>query len=217
MENKLGLEPTRCVEQARLGRRLRARPRRRGRVLLRGRDPLRPGVRRRGLPRGDRGRARRRSTFPTPSATRCRTSTRAFFGEVRRLCPELDERHALRPLPRRPRARGREHARRRRGRGAQVECTVNGLGERAGIAALEEVVMALRVRADASRLRDGHRPGEIGRVLALVSGSPATPCSRTRRSSARTPSLTRPASTRTGCSRTRRRTRSWTRRSSASR
>jgi 2-isopropylmalate synthase len=30
----------------------------------------------------------------------------------------------------------------------QIECTVNGIGERAGNAALEEVVMALRVRAD---------------------------------------------------------------------
>src|SRR5690606_18203672 len=31
----------------------------------------------------------------------------------------------------------------------QVECTINGIGERAGNAALEEVVMALRVRGDA--------------------------------------------------------------------
>lgn len=30
----------------------------------------------------------------------------------------------------------------------QVECTINGIGERAGNAALEEVAMALRVRAD---------------------------------------------------------------------
>ena len=30
----------------------------------------------------------------------------------------------------------------------QVECTINGLGERAGNAALEEIVMALRVRSD---------------------------------------------------------------------
>lgn len=30
----------------------------------------------------------------------------------------------------------------------QVECTVNGIGERAGNAALEEIVMAIRVRAD---------------------------------------------------------------------
>ena len=29
----------------------------------------------------------------------------------------------------------------------QIECTVNGLGERAGNTALEEVVMALRTRA----------------------------------------------------------------------
>jgi 2-isopropylmalate synthase len=31
----------------------------------------------------------------------------------------------------------------------QVECTVNGIGERAGVAALEEIAMALRVRSDA--------------------------------------------------------------------
>jgi 2-isopropylmalate synthase len=30
----------------------------------------------------------------------------------------------------------------------QVECTINGIGERAGNASLEEIVMALRVRAD---------------------------------------------------------------------
>lgn len=30
----------------------------------------------------------------------------------------------------------------------QVECTINGIGERAGNAALEEIIMALRVRAD---------------------------------------------------------------------
>jgi 2-isopropylmalate synthase len=31
----------------------------------------------------------------------------------------------------------------------QIECTINGLGERAGNAALEEVVMAIRTRGDA--------------------------------------------------------------------
>ena len=30
----------------------------------------------------------------------------------------------------------------------QVECTINGLGERAGNAALEEVVMTLKVKKD---------------------------------------------------------------------
>ena len=37
----------------------------------------------------------------------------------------------------------------RRARGArQVECTINGIGERAGNAALEEVVMAIKTRGD---------------------------------------------------------------------
>jgi 2-isopropylmalate synthase len=51
----------------------------------------------------------------------------------------------------------------------QVECTVNGIGERAGNAALEEIVMALRVRADASDAETGVAVGEIGRASALVS------------------------------------------------
>ena len=51
----------------------------------------------------------------------------------------------------------------------QVECTVNGIGERAGNAALEEVVMALRVRADELRAETGVNVGEIGVSSALVS------------------------------------------------
>src|SRR3954452_16390263 len=35
----------------------------------------------------------------------------------------------------------------------QVECTINGIGERAGNAALEEIIMALRVRSDAYGVR----------------------------------------------------------------
>ncbi len=37
----------------------------------------------------------------------------------------------------------------------QVECTINGIGERAGNAALEEIVMALRVRKDLMPMRRG--------------------------------------------------------------
>ena len=51
----------------------------------------------------------------------------------------------------------------------QVECTVNGLGERAGNAALEEVVMALRVRGDAFDCPTGAVVAEIGRASRLVS------------------------------------------------
>ena len=51
----------------------------------------------------------------------------------------------------------------------QIECTINGIGERAGNAALEEVVMALRVRADAFGCETGIDIGEIGRISQLVS------------------------------------------------
>jgi 2-isopropylmalate synthase len=51
----------------------------------------------------------------------------------------------------------------------QVECTVNGIGERAGNAALEEIVMALRVRADELRAETGVNVGEIGASSAIVS------------------------------------------------
>ena len=39
----------------------------------------------------------------------------------------------------------------------QVECTINGIGERAGNAALEEIVMAIRTRSDVLPYRDRHR------------------------------------------------------------
>jgi 2-isopropylmalate synthase len=50
----------------------------------------------------------------------------------------------------------------------QIECTVNGLGERAGNAALEEVVMALRVRQSSFQAETGVKPGEIGKTSHLV-------------------------------------------------
>jgi 2-isopropylmalate synthase len=50
----------------------------------------------------------------------------------------------------------------------QVEATVNGLGERAGNAALEEVVMALRVRQTAFGVHTDVDVGEIGRSSRLV-------------------------------------------------
>ena len=51
----------------------------------------------------------------------------------------------------------------------QVECTVNGIGERAGNAALEEVVMALRVRAAEFDAETGVEIAEIGATSTLVS------------------------------------------------
>jgi 2-isopropylmalate synthase len=52
---------------------------------------------------------------------------------------------------------------------SQVECTVNGIGERAGNASLEEVAMALRVRADAFDAETGIDPSMIREASALVS------------------------------------------------
>ncbi|MCR9149993.1 MAG: 2-isopropylmalate synthase [Rhodobacteraceae bacterium] len=57
----------------------------------------------------------------------------------------------------------------------QIECTINGLGERAGNTALEEVVMALRVRNDIMPYRTGidtTKIMNISRRVAAVSGFP---------------------------------------------
>ncbi|MFT7311372.1 MAG: 2-isopropylmalate synthase [Paracoccaceae bacterium] len=55
----------------------------------------------------------------------------------------------------------------------QIECTINGLGERAGNTALEEVVMALKVRNDIMPYRSGvdsTKIMNISRRVASVSG-----------------------------------------------
>jgi 2-isopropylmalate synthase len=51
----------------------------------------------------------------------------------------------------------------------QVECTVNGIGERAGNAALEEIVMAINSRGDYFGVETGVDAREIGCTSELVS------------------------------------------------
>ena len=51
----------------------------------------------------------------------------------------------------------------------KVECTINGIGERAGNAALEEVVMALKTRADVYQVHTGINTREIINTSRLVS------------------------------------------------
>ncbi len=71
----------------------------------------------------------------------------------------------------------------------QVECTINGIGERAGNAALEEIVMALKVRKDIMPFTTDINTTMLNRASKLVSStSPAFRSSTTRPSSARTPS-----------------------------
>jgi len=55
----------------------------------------------------------------------------------------------------------------------QVECTINGIGERAGNAALEEIVMALRTRADHYKIGtkiDTTRIYPISRMVSSLTG-----------------------------------------------
>ena len=95
-------------------------------------------------------RARRRSTSPTPSATRCRTSTPRYLEQpVRAARPACAgvvlSVHCHDDL-------GLAVANSFAGvlAGArQVECAINGIGERAGNASLEEIVMLLSTRGDA--------------------------------------------------------------------
>ena len=52
----------------------------------------------------------------------------------------------------------------------QVECTMNGIGERAGNASLEEIVMALKVRSDLLHYQTGIKTGELYNTSKMVSG-----------------------------------------------
>ena len=51
----------------------------------------------------------------------------------------------------------------------QVECTINGIGERAGNSALEEIVMAVRTRPGIYHLRTGIETRELAKTSRLVS------------------------------------------------
>jgi 2-isopropylmalate synthase len=107
--------------------------------------------------------------------------------------------HLRHPLPQRPRHGDRERAGRGRGGARQIECTINGLGERAGNTALEEVVMAMRsgttsCRSDRHRHDEDHEPLPPGQPPSRAFRS-----SSTRPSSARTPSCMKAASIRTAC------------------
>jgi 2-isopropylmalate synthase len=57
----------------------------------------------------------------------------------------------------------------------QIECTVNGIGERAGNAALEEVIMALRTRADVLPYTNRIDTTMLTRASKLVSGVTSFP------------------------------------------
>jgi 2-isopropylmalate synthase len=92
----------------------------------------------------------------------------SFLLEIQHLCPELEEVslsvHCHNDLGL---AVANSLAAVRAG-ATQIEATINGLGERAGNAALEEIVMALRVRRDSFETETGIVVGEIGKTSHLV-------------------------------------------------
>ena len=60
----------------------------------------------------------------------------------------------------------------------QIECTINGIGERAGNAALEEIVVALAVRKDSFGVTTGIRLEELfrtSRMLTEITGAQVAP------------------------------------------
>jgi len=57
----------------------------------------------------------------------------------------------------------------------QVECTINGLGERAGNAALEEIVMALQTRSDALPFHTEIDATHVARASKIVAAACNTP------------------------------------------
>ncbi|HEV3203761.1 MAG TPA: 2-isopropylmalate synthase, partial [Gemmataceae bacterium] len=62
----------------------------------------------------------------------------------------------------------------------QIECTINGLGERAGNCALEEVVMAVRTRGDFFGLRTGIHSKRLCPTSRLVSHITGIPVQRNK-------------------------------------
>ena len=59
-------------------------------------------------------------------------------------------------------SRSRTRSRPSRAGARQIECTINGIGERAGNTSLEEVVMALKVRREVLQLDDRHQERAAG-------------------------------------------------------
>ncbi len=60
----------------------------------------------------------------------------------------------------------------------QVECTINGLGERAGNAALEEIVMAVKTRGDVINLNTNIKTEQIvptSKLVSQITGFPVQP------------------------------------------
>lgn len=81
----------------------------------------------------------------------------------------------------------------------QVECTINGIGERAGNAALEEIGVAMHIRKDLYQVETGLNLKEIKRSSQLVSRLTGVVIDQTKRLLGKMPLLMNQASTKTVC------------------
>ena len=79
----------------------------------------------------------------------------------------------------------------------QIECTINGIGERAGNCSLEEIVMVMKTRNDRYPYRNGNSLRTSLRRQPDLVRSSASDRSRIKPSWAATLSRTKPASIRT--------------------
>ena len=119
-----------------------------------------------------------RSTCPTPSATRCPKTCTRMFTMLRERVPGAEKvifsTHNHNDL-------GLAVANTLAAVAAgvrQIECTINGIGERAGNASLEEVVMAIRTRHDAIACKTQVATTNIlktSQLLATVTGFDVQP------------------------------------------
>ena len=85
----------------------------------------------------------------------------------------------------------------------QIECTINGIGERAGNCSLEEIVMVIKTRNDRLPYHTGIHTEHLYPASQLLRASSPSGRNRTRPSWARTRSRTKPASIRTATSKKR--------------
>ena len=94
----------------------------------------------------------------------------ALFAGILKSCDGVGKRHRCRRTATTTWA-WRRPMRWRRSRTAprQIECTINGIGERAGNTSLEEVVMALHTRRDAYGLTTGVKTEEIYKTSRMIS------------------------------------------------
>ena len=83
----------------------------------------------------------------------------------------------------------------------QVECTVNGIGERAGNCSLEEIVMVLKTRGDKLPYATGINTEQLFPASQLLTEIIGVGVQPNKAIVGPTPSRTRPASTRTASSR----------------